>query len=64
MAGHRNGQPVAEVDSQCFAESSWGEIHNTILKPFTKCGMAPFQSNWFRATMRFYNSLTKCKSPP
>eukprot|EP00983_Pelagomonas_calceolata_P064873 1148331-Pelagomonas_calceolata.AAC.1 len=25
--GHRNGQPVAEVDSERFAEPSWGENH-------------------------------------
>eukprot|EP00983_Pelagomonas_calceolata_P007025 228640-Pelagomonas_calceolata.AAC.1 len=27
-----------------------------------ECGMEPFQFNWFRATMRIYNSLTKCNS--
>eukprot|EP00983_Pelagomonas_calceolata_P028287 885998-Pelagomonas_calceolata.AAC.1 len=27
-----------------------------------ECGMEPFQLNWFRATVRFYNSLTKCNS--
>eukprot|EP00983_Pelagomonas_calceolata_P021938 688713-Pelagomonas_calceolata.AAC.1 len=25
-----------------------------------ECGIEPFQFNWFRATMHFYNSLTKC----
>eukprot|EP00983_Pelagomonas_calceolata_P008829 286783-Pelagomonas_calceolata.AAC.1 len=28
----------------------------------SECGMEPFQFNWFRAIMRFYNSLTKCNS--
>ena len=27
-----------------------------------ECGIEPFQFNWFRATMRFYNSLTQCNS--
>eukprot|EP00983_Pelagomonas_calceolata_P026398 828972-Pelagomonas_calceolata.AAC.1 len=27
-----------------------------------ECGIEPFQSNGFRATMRFNNSLTKCNS--
>eukprot|EP00983_Pelagomonas_calceolata_P133562 1161975-Pelagomonas_calceolata.AAC.1 len=27
-----------------------------------ECGMEPFQFNWSRATMLFYNSLTKCNS--
>eukprot|EP00983_Pelagomonas_calceolata_P018018 565343-Pelagomonas_calceolata.AAC.1 len=27
-----------------------------------ECGFEPFQFNWFRATMHFYNSLTKCNS--
>eukprot|EP00983_Pelagomonas_calceolata_P000616 22205-Pelagomonas_calceolata.AAC.1 len=27
-----------------------------------KCGMEFFQFNWFRATMCFYNLLTKCNS--
>eukprot|EP00983_Pelagomonas_calceolata_P031814 998381-Pelagomonas_calceolata.AAC.1 len=26
------------------------------------CGMEPLQFNWFCATMRFFNSLTKCNS--
>eukprot|EP00983_Pelagomonas_calceolata_P027686 869373-Pelagomonas_calceolata.AAC.1 len=29
-AGRRNGQPVAEVDPEHFAKSSWREIHNTV----------------------------------
>eukprot|EP00983_Pelagomonas_calceolata_P125017 1161172-Pelagomonas_calceolata.AAC.10 len=27
-----------------------------------KHGIEPFQFNWFRATMRFYNLLAKCNS--
>ena len=27
-----------------------------------ECGPEPLQVNWFRATMRFYNSLTQCNS--
>jgi len=27
-----------------------------------ECGLEPLQFNWFRATMRFYNSLTHCNS--
>eukprot|EP00983_Pelagomonas_calceolata_P055007 1143934-Pelagomonas_calceolata.AAC.1 len=27
-----------------------------------ECDIEPFQFNWFRATMSFYNSLTKCNS--
>jgi hypothetical protein len=27
-----------------------------------ECGLEPLQFNWFRATMRLYNSLTQCNS--
>ena len=27
-----------------------------------ECGLEPLQFNWFRATMRLYNSLTRCNS--
>eukprot|EP00983_Pelagomonas_calceolata_P001881 62533-Pelagomonas_calceolata.AAC.1 len=27
-----------------------------------ECGMEPFQFNWFRTTLCFYNSLTTCNS--
>eukprot|EP00983_Pelagomonas_calceolata_P131557 1161786-Pelagomonas_calceolata.AAC.5 len=67
VRGYRNGQPVAEVDSERFAEPSWLETFN--LKATTpscsilqECGIVPFQFNWFRATMRFYNSLPRCNS--
>jgi hypothetical protein len=39
-------------------------VRNTI--PFwcvmRECGLEPLQFNWFRATMRLYNSLTQCNS--
>eukprot|EP00983_Pelagomonas_calceolata_P037722 1136475-Pelagomonas_calceolata.AAC.2 len=31
-AGHKNGQPTAEVDSKRFAEPFWGENHYTTLE--------------------------------
>eukprot|EP00983_Pelagomonas_calceolata_P023763 748183-Pelagomonas_calceolata.AAC.1 len=61
-AGRRNGQPVAEVDSERFAEPSRGEIHNTTLEHITKMWHGTFQFNWVRAAMHFYNSLSKCNS--
>ena len=27
-----------------------------------ECGLEPLQFNWFRATLRLYNSLTQCNS--
>ena len=27
-----------------------------------ECGLEPLEFNWFRATMRVYNSLTQCNS--
>eukprot|EP00983_Pelagomonas_calceolata_P022624 712092-Pelagomonas_calceolata.AAC.1 len=30
-AGHRNGQPAAEVDYKRFAEPFWGGTHYTVL---------------------------------
>eukprot|EP00983_Pelagomonas_calceolata_P079522 1154729-Pelagomonas_calceolata.AAC.1 len=59
---HRNGQSATEVDPEHFAEPSWGESTTPSWSILLECGMEPFRFNWFRATMRFYNSLTTCNS--
>eukprot|EP00983_Pelagomonas_calceolata_P070414 1150776-Pelagomonas_calceolata.AAC.12 len=47
LGGRRNGRPVAEVDPERFAKSSWSEIHNTILEHFTRMALNLFSSIGF-----------------
>eukprot|EP00983_Pelagomonas_calceolata_P076468 1153431-Pelagomonas_calceolata.AAC.1 len=56
-AGHRNGQPGAEVDPKRFAEPSWGENTTPSWDSLREYGIEPSQFGWFHANMRF-NSLS------
>eukprot|EP00983_Pelagomonas_calceolata_P060225 1146284-Pelagomonas_calceolata.AAC.1 len=39
------------------------QILNSFMGALRECGREPIQFNWFRATLRHYNSLIHCKGP-
>ena len=58
--GQRDGQPSSEVT---VLKRILVVRDNTLSWcVMRECGPEPLQVNWFRATMRFYNSLTQCNS--